>query len=172
MAFFAMNPQKKPKIRLQIRLAVLDYRPSSSSGCSKTVMLQLPKLATPVRLRSPAPFFLPRIAGNVAPCRSSALSHVLKYAPSCLLWQNATFPRASRQKNCRQRGWDGSALAHGSRVGNGDGSALARGSRGEGSWGSNWRIFGGESDGGLIIGVSSLFYLWKRRGVDGCGNAN
>ena len=26
-------------------------------GCSKTVMLQLPKLATPVRLRSPAPFF-------------------------------------------------------------------------------------------------------------------
>jgi len=24
----------------------------------------------------------------------------------------------------------------------------------------------------LIIGVSSLFYLWKRRGVDGCGNAN
>ena len=31
------------------------------SGCSKTVMLQLPKLATPVRLRSPAPF---SIRGN------------------------------------------------------------------------------------------------------------
>ena len=29
----------------------------SVCGCSKTVMLQLPKLATPVRLRSPAPFF-------------------------------------------------------------------------------------------------------------------
>ena len=43
--------------RLNFRRSAVSYSTHFFCGRSKMVMLQLPKLATPVRFRSPAPFF-------------------------------------------------------------------------------------------------------------------